>query len=172
MRFELGRLRRGEWTAGAAALVLLVVMFLDWFELRVGAVLPGGTVLSATLDSWTAWQSFSVIDLILLLTVVLGLVLVVLTATQPTAAIPLSVAVVTTAVAIVATLLVAFRVLIDQPGMGLGLPDTAIDNTVWAYVGLVACAGIVAGAWLSLRDEGGGPPQPEIPARRVGHPAP
>jgi len=52
------------------------------------------------------------------------------------------------------TLLVAFRVFIDQPGFGFGVPDSAIDNQVAAYLGFLLVAGITAGGYLSMRDEG------------------
>lgn len=162
MTFDFSRLRRGEWIAGIAAIALFVVMFLNWFE-------PNGLVDLG----WNAWEAFSVIDVILLLTIVAMLALVLLTASQPTDALPVTAAVIATTLALLSTLLVAFRVLIDQPGFGLGVPDDLVDNTLWAYVGLLLCVALVYGGYRSMRDERS-PLDTDRPieARRVRPPAP
>lgn len=140
-----GRLHTGELVVAVAALALFVVMFLGWYE---PTDLFGDTGVS-----FTAWEAFSVIDLILLLTIVAALALVVLTLTQATAALPVTAVVIVTLLGFLSTLLVLFRVLIDQPGLGLGVPDAALDNTVWAWVGLLCCVAIVYGGYLTMRDE-------------------
>jgi hypothetical protein len=143
MAFDLGRLRRGEQIAVIAAIVLFIVMFLGWYEPHDGPNL-----------SFSAWESFSVIDIILLLTILAALGLAFLTAAQQTVALPVTAAVIATALAFLSLVLVAFRVLIDQPGFGLGAPDAAVDNTIWAWVGLIACVALFYGGYLSMRDEG------------------
>lgn len=151
-----GRLHTGELVVGVAALALFVVMFLDWFDLTGWEVKTPLSNESFTFDAgvgFTAWQAFSVIDLILLLTILAGAALVGLTLTQRTAALPVTAAVIVTTLGLLSTLLVLFRVLIDQPGLGAGVPDAAIDNTVWAWVGLLCCAAIVYGGYLTMRDE-------------------
>lgn len=144
MAFDLSRLRRGERIAGVAGIVLFVDMFLSWYEPH-----ESGLALS-----WNAWQAFSLVDLVMLVAIVAAVGLAVLTATQRTVALPVTAAVITTALAFLVTLLVAFRVLIDQPGMGVGAPNAAIDNTIWAWVGLLACIGMLYGGYDSMRDEG------------------
>jgi hypothetical protein len=146
MEFDLSRLRLGERIAAIAAIVLFIDMFLGWYGPHEG----GGGSLSA-------WESFSFIDVILLVAILAALGLAFLTATQRAVAIPVTAAVIATALAFLAMLLVAFRVLIDQPGFsvaGFGVPDAAVDNTIWAYVGLLACIAMVYGGYLSMRDEG------------------
>lgn len=144
MAFDLSRLRRGEWIAAIAAIVLFIVMFFGWYGPHEGADV-----------SFSAWDAFSLIDLILLVTIVAALGLAVLTATQQTVALPVTAAVIVAALAFVSTVLVAFRVLIDQPGLGIfHVPDSAIDNTIWAWVGLLSCAAILYGGYLAMREEG------------------
>ena len=55
-----------------------------------------------------------------------------------------------------------YRIL-NQPG-----PNEAIGVSTGAWVGLVACAGVFFGAWLSLSDERPRPadPVPPVPERR------
>lgn len=148
MALDLSRLRRGELIAAAAAIVLLVDMFLGWYGPHQGS---GG--------ARTAWEAFSVIDVVLLLTCLAALGLALLTATQRTVALPVTAAVIATALGFLATVLVAFRVLIDQPG-----PDAAVDDTLWAWVGLLACIAIVYGGYRSMRDEGSAPTGAPKPA--------
>jgi hypothetical protein len=143
MAFDLSRLRRGEKIAAVAAVLLLIDMFLGWYG-------PHADVG----ESVTAWESFSLIDLLLLVTALAAIGLAFLTATQRTVALPVTLAVIVTALGFVATLLVAFRVLIDQPGFSVGVPDSFVDNEIWAWVGLLACAAILYGGYLSMRDEG------------------
>jgi hypothetical protein len=143
MEFDLSRLRRGELIAAVAGIVLFIDMFLGWYGPHQG---PGGSL--------SAWESFSVIDIVLLLTVVAAVGLALLAATQRTVALPVTAAVITAALGFLATVLVAFRVLIDQPGFGAGVPDSAVDNTLWAWVGLLACLAILYGGYESMRDEG------------------
>lgn len=142
---SLRRLHAGEWVATVAGAALLAVMFLDWFE-------PSMAVGHAGIG-FTAWAAFTVIDVVLALTGLAALALGALTATQRTAALPVTTAVIVTALGLLATVLVAFRLVIDQPGLGVGAPDAAVANTAWAWVGLLCCAAIVAGAWTSMRDE-------------------
>ncbi len=166
MSFDPTRLRRGEWIAGVGGVLLLVVMFLTWYEPAAYFSGPRG-LYGRVLDSWTAWQAFSVIDLLLALTAVAAVALAVATATLRTDAIPLALAVVVNVLALLSTLLVAFRLFVDQPGFGLGYPDASVQNAAWAYVGLAACLVLMLGSYLSLRDEDRSAPLPDIPVRRL-----
>ena len=132
---DLARLRFGDWVMGLGGVAVLVVMLLDWYEL------PGGETVSA-------WEAFSVNDVILALAAVMALTSFVLTALQPTAAIPLALASLTTLVAIVALLLVVIRV-ISPPDVN----DLETARQAGAWLGLVATALLTGGCLASIRDE-------------------
>ena len=132
---------------GIGGLAVLLVMFLDWYEVPT---LDGST-------GFNAWESFAVNDVILALAAVMALVSFVLTATQPTAAIPLALASLTTLVAIISAVLVTIRV-IWPPDLVEGL-ETGRETGAW--LGLVATAVLVGGCMASIRDERS--PQPEHP---------
>jgi hypothetical protein len=138
------RLRPGEAVAGLSGAALLVVMFLDWYGVR-----GGGAGVSA-------WTAFSVTDVVLGLVALAGLALALLQATQRTPALPVATSVLAAALGIAATLLVAYR-LLNAPG-----PDALVELRPGAWLGLLATAGVAAGAWLSTADDsapgGGGPP--------------
>ena len=146
MDFDLSKLRTGERIAAAGGVLLFILLFFHWYEVSVGVAgfsISGGV---------SAWDAFSVIDIYLLIVSLVAVGLAALTATQRTPALPVTAAVITTAVAAFGTLLILFRI-VDTPG--LGLPSQIdVSPTFWAFAGLVVCAGITYGGYLSMRDEG------------------
>jgi hypothetical protein len=142
---KLSRLRRGEVVAALGAIALLVVMLaLNWY--------CAGPV------SRTGWQAHSVLRWLMLLTIVAALALAVLTATQRTVAVPVTVAVIVTALSALLTVVLAWRTLIDHPGPG------SVSVRGGAWLGLLASATILLGACWSMRDEGTGPTAAQPPA--------
>ena len=141
---DFARLRFGDWVMGIGGLAVLVVMFLDWYELPFA-----DEVLFVTGDiHFNAWEAFAVNDVILAVAALMALTAVTLTATQPTAAVPLALASLTTVVAVVAFVLVALRLIWTPDVEGL---DT--DRTTGAWLGLIATTVMAAGCLASIRDE-------------------
>ena len=144
------RVRAGELVAGAAGLVLLASMFLNWYS------------VSGRDDTLTAWAAFSFVDILLALIALLGIALALSEVIGRGPALPVGIGVVTTTLALAGSLLVLYRI-INQPG-----PNDAITVDVGAYVGLLATIGVFLGSWLSLSDERPRPadPLPPEPQRR------
>jgi hypothetical protein len=142
----LRRLRSGEWLAAAGGVVLLVSLFLPWY----GAVLP-----IVREDARTGFEALSAIDVLLVLAGLLGIALAALQATQDSPAKPVGAGVLCVPGGLLATLLVAFR-LIDTPADAWAVREGA-------WLALAATVAIVAGGWLSIRTERvrGLPPGPE-----------
>lgn len=126
---DMRRLRSGELLAGAGAVGLIGVMFMDWF---------GGA---------NAWESLTVLRVALVITALLALALVVLTVSR-TVAMACSAAAITVGVGALTFVLLLFRVAINEPG-----PDAAVDIGLGAYLGLPFVVCCIAGAWRSLADE-------------------
>jgi hypothetical protein len=167
---DIARLRRGELIAGASGLALFIIMFFNWFgveEFGIGV-------------SFNAWESFDFIDLVLLLTVIVAVGLAVATAAARTVALPVAASAITAGLGIIATLLVLYRI-IDPP------EELGREFGVW--LGLIASAGVAAGGWLSMQEEGttfgaaadqardrfggrGGAPPPPPPGGTTGTPPP
>jgi hypothetical protein len=147
MAFDISRLRRGEQIAALAAVLLFILMFFDWYTVSVSGGLLGGLSIGGS-----AWQAFGFIDIYLFLVILAAIGLAVLTATERTPALPVTGAVIVTAMAALGTLLVLYR-LIDTP---IGdVPDGVdVGRTVWAFLGLIAVAAIAYGGYLSMREEG------------------
>ncbi|MGI8729389.1 MAG: hypothetical protein ACR2LK_05275 [Solirubrobacteraceae bacterium] len=124
------RLRGGELLAGAGAVALLVVMFLGWF---------GGR---------SAWESMTVVRVLLVALILCALMIVVLTVTSRTVAMACSAAVITIGAGAITLLFVAYRVVINEPGS-----NEAVTVDAGAYLGLLLVIAVLAGAWRTLADE-------------------
>jgi hypothetical protein len=130
---ELSRLRQGEVLAGVGGLALLIVMFLDWYSFRGGGL--------------SAWQAFSVTDLILALAGLAGIGLAVITASRRSPALPVAASVITATLGALATLLVLYRIL-NQPG-----PNEFLEVELGAFLGFLSVLAVAVGGWRSMRDE-------------------
>ena len=147
MTFDLSRLRRGEQVAAGAAVLLFILMFFDWYSVGVDAGPLGEFSVGGS-----AWDAFSFIDIYLFLVILAAIGLAVVTATERTPALPVTMSVIVTAMAALGTILVLYR-LIDTP-VG-DVPDGVdVSRTIWAFLGLIAIAAITYGGYLSMRDEG------------------
>jgi len=146
------RVRTGEVVAGVSAALLLAFMFLDWYGLDVAFGALDRLDLGAT-----AWQAFGVIDIVLSLVVLLGLATLASQLIGRGPALPVALEVITSTVALIALLLVAYRI-INQPG-----PNDLVDVKLGAWLGLLATAGVFWGAWKAMSDERPRPADPPAP---------
>ena len=144
---DLSRLRHGELIAGLGGVALLVVMFLPWYSAGGSAEFQGQNI-EVSLD-FSAWEAFSVTDVILALTALAGIGLAVLTAARRSPALPVAASAITTTLAALATLLVFYRIL-NQPG-----PNEFFEVKLAAFLGFLSVLAIAAGGWRAMRDEEG-----------------
>jgi drug/metabolite transporter (DMT)-like permease len=129
---DLRRLRAGEWIVGAAGFVLLVSLFLAWY------------------DGQSGWESLGILDVILAFVALNALAIPFVTASYRVPALPLAHQSLTVLIGSVALLLVVGRV--------LNIPDWAEGREGGLWVGLLATLGVVAGGLLAMRDERRSPP--------------
>jgi hypothetical protein len=126
---DVNRLNRGEQIAGVAAVLLLIDMFLKWYSFNV----PNGAGL-------TAWQAYSMTDILLFLTCLAALAMVGTSATGRRSELPVSLPLVTAFLGALMTLIVFYRI-INQPH------DNEILNVEYgAYLGLILVAALTYGA--------------------------
>ena len=137
---DLRRLRAGEWVAAASGVTLLVSLFLPWYE-----------------PSTSAWEALAAIDVLLAFVAASGVLLAIVTAVQRVPAVPIATSALVAISGLFGVLLVLFR-LIDTP-------DGAAGREWALWLGLAGALGIVAGAFISMRDEiRPGATRPDIPA--------
>jgi hypothetical protein len=128
---RLSRTRASDWLAGLAGVALIALMFTDWF------------------GSASGWESFTVVDVLLALLGLMGVALLVTTATQRSNAVPIATSSLTALAGMLATLLVAIK-LIFPPG------GASISTGAW--LGLLAAIALGAAGWESMREERRGNP--------------
>ena len=143
---------------GASGLLLLVALFLPWYELGQGIVVGPPDALDAHAS---AWDAFTILDVLLALGALAAIAALVVTAIEATPAVPIAIQSLVTLVALLLLVLVVFR-LADPPDLTF-LESTSspaarahvrdIDRAAGAWLGLAAVAGIFAGGLIAVRDE-------------------
>jgi hypothetical protein len=132
---DVRRLRLGEWLAAAGGAALIVSLLLPWYGARGRA------------ETLTGFESFSVVDVLLVAVAALALALAAAQATRRSPTVPVAAGVLTVVVGLLAVLVVAYRI-VDQPG-----PNEFVDVRGGAWVGLGATLAVLAGGWESIRNE-------------------
>ena len=136
------RLRTGEWLTGIAGVVLLVSLFLDWYE-------AGGTGNSA-------WEAFSILDALLLIAALMAISVAVMAAVHNTPAVSLAIASLLLTLGAIATIAVVVRA-ISAPDVtlagGVHAPEEDIGRSIGLWIGLAASSLVTLGSLASMRDE-------------------
>ena len=142
---DTSRLGRGEMIAAASAIALLLIMFIfSWFGVEgFGA---------------NAWESFSFIDIILFITILVAIGLAVMKANSQSPNLPVAGSALVAGLGILSVLLIIYRI-IDPPGggeveTGFGAVELEIGRKIGVFLGLIAAGGIAYGGWESMREEG------------------
>ncbi|HUA07076.1 MAG TPA: hypothetical protein VMB27_24430 [Solirubrobacteraceae bacterium] len=134
MDFDASRLRRGEWLAGASAVLLAIFLVAGkWYG---GAGRTGG--------SETGWQALTDLRWLLLVTIVAAVGLVFAQATRRAPALPVTMSLVVLLLGIITVVALVIRVLIDPPP----------HQEAGAYLALLSAIGVALGGYFSLRQEG------------------
>lgn len=159
-------MRRAEPIAGLGGILLLVSLFLPWYSIDPNLALDGATLAlqagAFAAADFTAWQTFTVIDLLLALLAVLAILVPVISVTTSGPAKSIAIAVIASATGWLAILLVAFR-LLDPPGA-----NAAVDLRYGAWLALAGAILAWVGSWLSMRDESTpGAVAPDVPRRPI-----
>jgi hypothetical protein len=125
---DLRRLGAGEWIAGASGCGLLASLFLPWYDV-----------------AGTGWKSFAVVDVVLAMVAAAAVALLVVTATQAVAAVPVAMDALVTLAGIAATVVVIVEAVAPSAGAG---------SRQWGlWLGLAGALGVAVGALLAMRDE-------------------
>jgi hypothetical protein len=149
------RLRAGEAIALAAAILLFVLMFFDWYGAKAttSAETLGG-VVSGT-GGGSAWDTLEVIPLFLMLAIVVtvGAAILRLTGSDWKPAIPPAAAV--CVLGILAAVLILIRI-ISPPGPEGAFSELAFESTLKLpiFLALAAALGIAYGGWRTMGEEG------------------
>lgn len=141
---DVDKLSTGEKISAVSAIALFIIMFLTWYTVDA----PAGVAS----PSLTAWDAYSLIDIILLITVVAAVGAAVLRISDGDIDIPVSQIV--AALGGLSVLLILFRI-ISTPSLsffGVTAADTSISYGV--ILGLIAAAGVAFGGYRAMQEEG------------------
>jgi hypothetical protein len=148
-------LRAGEAISSIAAILLFVLMFLDWFGVSLE---KGPSTLELLGPGWeggNAWQTLGVIPLFLMLAIVVavGVALLRISGSEWKPAIPPGAAV--CVLGGLAALLILIRI-VSPPEVGPETEGFLYEATVKlpVFLALAAALGIAYGGWRTMRDEG------------------
>jgi hypothetical protein len=163
-----------DWATGLFGAALIGLLWAPWFSQATRAFFfnqvgkPRQFGGFSDFESVNAWQAMSVNDVIFLIVGLMAIGVVLATAAQSTAAVPISSAVFTTLGGLLGSVLALYR-LAFPPDLGPG--PTHREVGVW--LGAVAVIGLTVSAAFTMRDERRGAPGSfqlevtELPAPRV-----
>lgn len=146
--FDHNRLSQGEMIAGIGGIVLFISMWMDWYGVKVKTAL--GTFGSA-LGGPNAWQSFSLIDIIIFLVALIAIGVAAMRALNSMPEMPYPPATLLTVAGAIALVLILFR-LIVQP---FDVPDGVdVTRKLGIWLGLLSAAAITYGGWRAMQESG------------------
>jgi hypothetical protein len=145
------RVRTWDWLTGLGGAVLLVSLFLPWY--------------SSAGENVTAWQSFSVVDLILAVAALAAIALPVVTANQRTAAVPQAWSSAIIWALLAAALLAVIRL--------LNPPLDGVTREAGVWIAAVTSLALIAFDVKSMRDKRfPGAMRPRLDIQTIPAPAP
>jgi hypothetical protein len=169
---DLRRVSTSDWAAGLCGAALVGLLWAPWYRAAAEVAHFNRSVNApavTTVLSWTdvnAWQAMAVNDVIFLIAGLLGIWVVVSTATHSTAAVPIAADVFAALIGMVASVLAIIR-LIWPPDLGPG----STDRGAGVWLGTFAVLGMTLAALLSMRSERRGQgidvPVRHVPAAQV-----
>jgi hypothetical protein len=135
------RMSQGQLVAGVSAIALFIISFLPWFGISGGVVVEGVGAVGGSED-FNLWEAENPLDIYLMIVIIVALVPALLGLLGGGADAPLA-PFATALLAGVGTLLILYQ-LFDTPG--------ELDRKVGLWLGLIACAGIAVGGYLSMQE--------------------
>ena len=135
------RLRIWEWLTGLAGVVLLATTFLDWYEAAQGSV--------------SAWEAFSVLDVLIAIAAAMAVVTAVMAAVHNTPAVSLTLASLLLPVGSILTIALVVRAIAlpEVTIAGVTAPDDDVTRSIGLWLGLAASVVVTGGALGCMRDE-------------------
>lgn len=133
-----------ERIAAGSAIALFLIMFIfDWFGF--GSVETALGSIDIGVGGFNAWQSFDVIDIILLLAIIAAVGVAAMSAYGTSANLPVAGSAIVAGMGALGTVLILYRI-IDPPG--------SADREIGVFLGLIASAAMTYGGWEAMQEEG------------------
>lgn len=139
--------------AAASGAALFVFMFFDWYGFKVDT----GFGVVATASGVDAWQSLSLIDLVLFLVCLVAVGAAALRAADAMPELPWPPGRIVAGAGALAVALVLFRIFVSPVDAG---EATDVSRKFGIFLSLIAAGGIAAGGYLAMQERAGGPSPP------------
>jgi hypothetical protein len=159
---DLGRLTLGEAVAVVSGVALILFMFLPWYGVEARVEVPGVQSFDAEAETLTAWEAFTITDVLLFLAAALAVGLTLGTvAGVRSIELPRRPAPIVVAAGLFAVLLILYR-LIDAPGtdIDVSVGEVAINRRFGVFLALIAAAGIAVGGYRASMERERAPRRP------------
>ena len=141
---DANRLSQGQLIAAIAAIALFIISFLPWFDIS-GAVTVGGTTIGGS-KNFNLWEAENPLDIYILIVILVALVPAAMSLLGDGGDAPMA-SMATALLAGVGTLLILYQIF-DTPG--------DLGRKVGLFLGLIACAAVAVGGYMSMQDDVGG----------------
>jgi membrane-associated phospholipid phosphatase len=141
---DANRLSQGQLVAAIGAIALFIISFLPWFSVG-GSVTAGGITIGGSVNQ-NMWEFENPLDIYLLIVILVALTPAVLALLGGGDA-PLA-PFATTLLAGVGTLLIFYQLFDHGP--------SGVSIKVGLILGLIACAAVTVGGYLTMQEEVGG----------------
>ena len=159
---DLGRLTLGEAVAVVSGVALILFMFLPWYGVEARVEVPGVQSFDAEAETLTAWEAFTITDVLLFLAAALavGLTLGAVAGVR-SIELPQRPAPIVVAAGLFAVLLILYR-LVDAPGtdIDVSVGEVTIDRRIGVFLALIAAAGIAFGGYRASTERERPPRRP------------
>ena len=160
---DVNKVGMGKRIAGIAGALLFIDLWMSWFGVDLDKLGVNAKFLAGTDTTATAWQAFSLIDIIIAITALVAVAAFVMAATDNRMELPVSPTTAAAGLGALSTLLILYRIL-DQPG---DVSNKLITVEWGAYFGLLLAAALTDGAWRAVGEETTAPAAPAAPAAPV-----
>jgi hypothetical protein len=145
---DVNRLSQGQMVAAVSAILLFIFSFLPWFGVS-GGIISGGGVVTASKD-FNLWEIENPLDIFLLIVILVALLPTVMTLVGGGVEGGGLAGMATALLGGIGTLMIFYQ-LFDHDFFGVGF-----STKIGFWLGLLACAGIAVGGYLSMQDDAGG----------------
>ncbi len=145
---DANRLSQGQMVAGVSALLLFVISFLPWFSVSGGIVTTSGVATGS--KNFTLWEIENPLDIYLLIVILVALVPAVLAFIGGGGPGGGMASVATALLGGIGTILIIYQ-LFDHHFFNI-----SFSTKIGFWLGLIACAGIAVGGYLTMQEDAGG----------------
>ncbi len=157
MSFDISRLRQADRIVGVSAIALFIFMFFfKWYGASANSSSAGGVNISSSADAWTSFHNSRWIWII---TVIVALGSVAISAGVLALKSPVQRGVLVAGLGALSTIFILYRI-VHHPSGGASSSFGAVHYSysygikIGIWLGLIAAVGITYGGYLGMKDEG------------------